>query len=75
MRVGDVANRDHDLCCGARVYDNSECLQYDACYGAFGWAATEEIWRSLNRDVGLARCVSAEFNSVSKRGGMSSIVV
>ena len=56
MRVGDVANRDHDLRYRARVYDNRECVQYDACYGASGWVAAEEVRRSLNRDVGMARC-------------------
>ena len=53
MRVGDVADRDHDVCCGARVYDNSESVQYDACYGAFGWTAAEEVWRLLKSDIGL----------------------
>ena len=74
MRVRDVADRDHDVCCRARGYDNSECVQYDACYGAFGWVAAEEVRTSLNKDICLARCVSAEFNSVSERDGMSSIV-
>ncbi len=63
MRVGDEADRDHDICCGTRGYDNSKCVQYDACYGAFGWVAAEEVRRSLNKAVRLARCVSAEFSS------------
>ena len=70
MMVGDVADRDHDFRCGARVYDNSECVQYDACYGASGWVAAEEVRTSLSRDVGMARCV----RQPCKRDGMKTTV-
>ena len=47
--VGDVADHDYDFCYRARGYDNSECVQYDACYGAAGWVAAEEVRTSLRR--------------------------
>ena len=55
--VGDVADHDYDFCYRARGYDNSECVQYDACYGTAGWVAAEEVRTSLARWMGKSSIV------------------